>query len=100
MMNNIPMFSASEPRRSIARPATPFWVWLILGGIVLSTMINVVQDHAVRGDIDNPVVGELLAYHPQPWQLQLGRLSFVLTFAGAALSLTAPSRIRLGRNYL
>jgi hypothetical protein len=95
------MFSTSEPRRSIARPATPFWVWLILGGIVLSTMINVVQDRAMRSDIDHPVgAGELLAYRPEPWALQLGRICYLLTFAGAALSLTAPSRIRMGCNYL
>jgi hypothetical protein len=95
------MFSASEPRRSIARSATPFWVWLILGGIFLSTFINVVQDHAIRGDVDNPArAGELLAYQPEPWALQLGRVSYLLTFAGAALSLAAPSRIRMGRNYL
>jgi hypothetical protein len=100
MRNNTPIFFASEPRRSIAQPATPFWVWLILGGIVVSTIINVIADHAMRGDIDNPVIGDLLAYHPQPWVVQLGRLSFALVFAGAALSLTARSRIRMGRNYL
>ena len=100
-MNKIPMFSTSEARRSIARPAMPFWVWLILGGIVLSTMINVVQDHAMRGDIDHHVrTGELLAYQPGPWALQLGRVCYLLTFAGAALSLSAQSRIRMGRNYL
>jgi hypothetical protein len=84
MRNNIPMFSASEARRSIARPATPFWVWLILAGIALSTVMSVIQDHTMRGDIDNPVIGDLLAYQPQPWALQLGRISFVLTFAVAA----------------
>lgn len=55
----------------------------------------------MRGDIDQPVrAGELLAYQPEPWALQLGRVCYLVTFVGAALSLTAPSRIRMGRNYL
>jgi hypothetical protein len=100
MKNNTPVVSVSKPqKRQTARSRTPFWVWLILTGIALSTVISVVQDHAMRGDIDNPT-RELLDYHPEPWALQLGRVVYLLTFAGAAFSLIARSRIRMGRNYL
>jgi hypothetical protein len=72
MRNNIPMFSASEARWSIARPATPFWVWRILAGIALSTVMSVIQDHIMRGGVDNSGIGTSLPISHNPGHCNSG----------------------------
>jgi hypothetical protein len=77
----------------------PIWIWLIVVGIVLSTVVNIFVNHSMRGDIDNPVIGDLLAYQPTPWALAFGRVSYAIMIVGAVLSVTGASGVRLGRHY-
>ena len=77
----------------------PVWIWLIVVGIVLSTIVNIFVNHSTRGDVDNPVIGDLLAYQPSPWALAFGRVSYTIMIVGAVLSVTRPSGVRLGRYY-
>src|ERR1700674_1959215 len=96
MRKTVPMSEAFQARWAIGgpRPTPPIWVWLIVSGIAIRTVVNVLADHATN--FDNP---ELPAFQPPAWALALSRASYVMIFVAAVLYATAPPVVRLGRFY-
>jgi hypothetical protein len=96
MRKNVPMSEAFQARWAIGgpRPTPPIWVWLIVSGIAIRTVVNVLGDHATN--FDNP---ELPAFQSPAWAQALSRASYVMILVAAVLYATAPAVVRLGRFY-
>jgi hypothetical protein len=97
------LMSAASPARSSAfAPAPQIWVWLIVAGIALYTVFSVMLNHAMRGDLDNPVFPNqsLIIDNKLPlWGQTLGHVAMAMILLGGLLYATAPTAVRLGRHY-